>query len=44
MTMGNTKSKVRLVSDSEEDRAAWMAALRAAKNVSWTRGNDKGEQ
>ena len=30
------KKRLRLVSDTEEDRALWIAALRAAKNASWT--------
>ena len=33
------KKKLRLVSDTAEDRELWMQALRAAKNASWTRGD-----
>mmetsp|Transcript_27438 Transcript_27438/g.32442 ORF Transcript_27438/g.32442 Transcript_27438/m.32442 type:complete len:2067 (+) Transcript_27438:95-6295(+) len=40
---GGGKAKVRLVADTEEDRSNWMAALRAAKNASWTQGEAQGK-
>ncbi len=39
---GSGKKVVRLVSDTEGDRALWMDALRAAKNISWNKSGGGG--